>query len=67
MKTKLFFVLSFLAMSLVKAQLITTIGGTGISGFSGDGEQATKAGISAPWIGRMDAAGNIYIAALVSG
>ena len=61
MKTKLFFVLSFLAMSLVKAQLITTIGGTGISGFSGDGEQATKAGISAPWIGRMDAAGNIYI------
>ncbi len=42
--------------------IITTIAGTGISGFSGDGGQATSAQISSPQGITMDASGNIYFA-----
>ncbi len=40
--------------------IITTIAGTGIVGFSGDGGAATLAQISIPWGITSDAGGNIY-------
>jgi PKD repeat protein len=61
MKIKLLFTLGFLAISLVKAQIITTIAGNGAKGFSGDGEYATAAEFNFPLMARMNAAGNIYI------
>jgi invasion protein IalB len=42
--------------------IITTIAGTGTSGSSGDGEQATAAQLSTPQGVALDASGNIYIA-----
>ncbi|MEP7156577.1 MAG: hypothetical protein ABI905_12440, partial [Betaproteobacteria bacterium] len=44
---------------------ITTVAGTGSSTFTGDGGQATSAGID-PWGVTVDAAGNLYIAELVN-
>jgi len=44
------------------AGVITTIAGTGVAGFSGDGGQATAAQVSQPADVWPDAAGNIYIA-----
>jgi sugar lactone lactonase YvrE/PKD repeat protein len=61
MKTKLFFASCFLIAGLLKAQIITTIAGSGVLGFGGDGGPATAAKLDNPWGGRMDAAGNIYI------
>jgi hypothetical protein len=40
---------------------ITTIAGTGVGGFSGDGSAATAAELSGPSAGVTDASGNIYI------
>lgn len=40
--------------------IITTIAGTGVSGFSGDGGMATSAQISAPLGIYKDASGNVY-------
>lgn len=40
---------------------ITTIAGTGMAGFSGDGGLATAATLNAPSAIRLDKAGNIYI------
>jgi len=43
---------------------ITTVAGTGVAGFSGDGGPATAAQISWPWGVSVDSAGNLYIADL---
>ena len=42
--------------------LITTVAGTGIAGFSGDGGLATSAHLTGPTGVAVDAAGNLYIA-----
>ena len=42
--------------------IITTVAGTGVRGFSGDGRPATKAKIARPLAVAFDAANNMYIA-----
>ena len=42
--------------------VITTVAGTGASGFSGDGGPATSASLSVPTGGAVDASGNLFIA-----
>ena len=42
--------------------IITTVAGTGVSGFAGDGGPATRALLNRPRAVAVDAAGNIYIA-----
>lgn len=42
--------------------VITTVAGSGIAGYSGDGGAATKAQLSGPWSLALDTAGNLYIA-----
>jgi len=42
--------------------IITTIVGTGVAGYSGDGGLATNARINYPWGIALDASGNLYIA-----
>jgi len=49
-------------LSLLKAQIITTIAGNGTNAYSGDGGQATAAKISSPTQLKFDAAGNLYFA-----
>ena len=44
------------------AGIITTIAGTGIAGFSGDGGQATQAAMNFPQAVTVDPSGNLYIA-----
>ncbi len=41
---------------------ITTVAGTGVFGFSGDGSQAAKAQLANPWGVSVDSSGNLYIA-----
>jgi PKD repeat protein len=60
MKTKLLFITCFLVISLVKAQIISTIAGNDKKGYSGDGGQVTAAEINGPISCRSDAMGNIY-------
>ena len=42
--------------------VITTVAGTGVSGYSGDGGAATSARLQSPWGLAVDTAGNLYIA-----
>ena len=42
--------------------IIRTVAGTGVSGYSGDGGQATSAQLSKPYCIALDASGNIFIA-----
>jgi sugar lactone lactonase YvrE len=44
------------------AGIITTVAGTGTSGYSGDGGQATSANLNTPNDIALDSSGNIYIA-----
>ena len=44
------------------AGVITTVAGTGSTGFSGDGGLATSARLSGPGVVAVDAVGNLYIA-----
>jgi sugar lactone lactonase YvrE len=46
----------------VATGIITTVAGTGVAGFSGDGAAATAAQLSAPSRVAVDSAGNLYIA-----
>ena len=46
----------------VSTSILTTIGGNGATGYSGDGGQATAAEIKCPGGVNLDSAGNIYIA-----
>ena len=41
--------------------IITTVAGTGVAGFSGDGGAAIDAKLSYPWGVAVDAAGNLFI------
>ena len=41
---------------------ISTVAGTGTSGFSGDGAAATAAQLNSPWGVALDGSGNLYIA-----
>src|SRR5438094_258876 len=45
----------------VTGGIITTIAGTGVAGFSGDGGQAVSAQLNFPWGLAVDAGGNLYI------
>jgi hypothetical protein len=42
--------------------VITTVAGTGIAGYSGDGGQATAAELNSPYAVAVDSSGNLYIA-----
>ena len=46
----------------VKAQMIKTVAGNGINGYSGDGGSATSAGLAYPTGVAVDASGNLFIA-----
>lgn len=49
-----------LLFAVARAQIITTIAGTGAPGFSGDGGSSQNAQLSSPVALCLDAAGNIY-------
>jgi len=52
---------------MVQAGVITTVAGTGIGGFSGDGGAATAAQLQFPFGIALDGAGNLYIADTFNG
>ncbi len=43
-------------------QIISTVAGSGITGYTGDGIAATSLGLDRPWAVALDASGNIYVA-----
>jgi trimeric autotransporter adhesin len=42
--------------------IITTVAGSGVAGYSGDGGAATAAKLNNPWVAKPDAYGNLYLA-----
>src|ERR1035438_6438013 len=48
----------------VSAGTVTTIAGTGVAGFSGDGGSALNAQLNLPYGVALDSAGNLYVADL---
>lgn len=62
MKKNYVLLLFMICTYLVQGQIITTIAGTGSSGFSGDGEVATSARLNLPFNLTFDKSDNIYIA-----
>ena len=48
----------------VSGGTVTTIAGTGVAGFSGDGKSAVNAELSFPYGLALDSAGNVYVADL---
>ncbi|MGH7596736.1 MAG: FlgD immunoglobulin-like domain containing protein [bacterium] len=59
---QLWFIFGFTALALAQPGTITTVVGTGVAGFSGDGGPATAATINSPRDVYIDGAGNLYIA-----
>jgi sugar lactone lactonase YvrE len=62
---KKLFILFIVIASIAKqsqAQIITTVAGTGVIGYSGDGGQATNAELYEPTGAVFDTSGNMYIA-----
>ena len=43
------------------ADIISTIAGTGVKGYTGDGRPAVSADLSEPFMCELDTKGNIYI------
>ena len=62
MKKSTFLLLFCIILVGVKAQIINTIAGNGVSGYSGDGGPATAAEVTSPYVISSDASGNICIA-----
>ena len=60
--TRILFLTSVLPGICLAQNLVTTIAGDGLNGFSGDGGQATRAELSVPSSVAVDSAGNVYIA-----
>jgi hypothetical protein len=56
------YVVEFNRIRKISQGVITTVAGTGLAGFSGDGGPATEALLNDPWGIGLDAAGNLYIA-----
>src|SRR5258705_2230223 len=65
LKLSRYIFLLILLPQLCIAQIITTIAGTGVAGYNGDGIAATTAQINLPNGLAIDAAGNIYIGELI--
>jgi len=62
MKKNYYLLLFVFSVFTTQAQIITTIAGTGSSGFSGDGGKATEAKLNLPFTITFDKEDNIFIA-----
>ena len=56
------YIVEFNRVRKISQGVITTVAGTGLAGFAGDGGPATEALLNDPWGVGLDAAGNLYIA-----
>ena len=60
MKVVIYLLLVFMLLQSVRCQdIITTIAGTGVSSYSGDGGAATSADLNYPSVVAVDASGKI--------
>jgi sugar lactone lactonase YvrE len=57
---------NFRVRKVDKQGIITTVAGTGVAGYSGDGGPALNAALSRPTGLAFDAAGNLYVACIVT-